>query len=267
MASGAGKGALPALPQLQTYGKAGHASITHGSGPYTKGGSMKFGKGSNRFSGGQFKPSKLCQFWMKDPSLCAKGDACTFAHGEEELQSPISQYAATETFAPVASMITQTPRRFAGGFAPTILCRFWMQDPSLCSKGDSCSFAHGESELQSAVSSQAVSVEMPNRFRPGFAPVKLCQFWINDPASCMKGNACTFAHGVEELQSHASEDSGSTGMKNRFSDTGFKPAKLCQFWSQDPSLCTKGDACSFAHGEEELRSWIAPDALLQQFLA
>jgi hypothetical protein len=212
---GGGKAAMPALPQMQSYGKAGFASTphgkpTHGSGPYSIRGAMQSSKGSNRFSGNQFRPSKLCQFWMRDPASCTKGDACTFAHGEEELQGQTPPQVTADSFPAWASLAESAPSRFAAGFVPTMLCKFWMQDPSLCSKGDACSFAHCEAELKAnpnAAVNESRSMGPPSRFRPGFAPVKLCQFWENDPASCMKGNACTFAHGMEELnpQSHMRE--------------------------------------------------------------
>merc|ERR1712050_82779 len=33
-----------------------------------------------------------------------------------------------------------------------------------------------------------------------FSQKKMCQYWIQDPYSCTKGEACTFAHGLHELQ-------------------------------------------------------------------
>merc|ERR1711879_819367 len=45
----------------------------------------------NRLRGQDWLPTKLCVYWMKDPSLCAKGNACTFAHGEHELSSQQAQ--------------------------------------------------------------------------------------------------------------------------------------------------------------------------------
>eukprot|EP00434_Breviolum_minutum_P042943 symbB.v1.2.038248.t1/scaffold5893.1/size22692/3 len=33
-----------------------------------------------------FRPGVLCKLWIKHPSLCASGDACTFAHGNSALE-------------------------------------------------------------------------------------------------------------------------------------------------------------------------------------
>ena len=34
---------------------------------------------------------------------------------------------------------------------------------------------------------------------PPLPPTKLCTFWLQSPDACLKGDACTFAHGKAEL--------------------------------------------------------------------
>lgn len=78
----------------------------------------------------------MCKFW--ENNMCAKGPACTFAHGQDDLQR----------FAVGGG---------AGGVAPsplkldrykTKLCLFHMQ--GRCCKGPACPYAHGLEELRPA---------------------------------------------------------------------------------------------------------------------
>merc|ERR1712087_633460 len=56
----------------------------------------------------------------------------------------------------------------------------------------------------------------------GFKPVKICNFWLQDPGLCTKGTECTFAHGVQELRP---EMAGICGV-SRFLHTGMTPTKF-----------------------------------------
>jgi len=64
----------------------------------------------------------------------------------------------------------------------------------------------------------------------------LCKFF--EQGSCMNGDSCTYAHGVEELQP-------------------LYKAKLCNFFLQ--GICTRGANCTFAHGIEELQGELQGD--------
>jgi len=94
---------------------------------YSKG---KGAKGESRFQG-DFRPSKLCNFWMKDPNGCKAGNDCTFAHGVDEL-NPTAQASCDVD-------------RFHNKHKPTKMCTFFQQNA--CTKGLACTFAHDESEL------------------------------------------------------------------------------------------------------------------------
>merc|ERR1719491_2210120 len=74
-----------------------------------------------------------------------------------------------------------------------------------------------------------------------FLPVKICQFWVQDPSLCRKGSECSFAHGVHELQPNYVEGCG----VSRFLHTGMRPTKLCAFYAN--GACTRSLACTFAH--------------------
>lgn len=93
-----------------------------------------------------------------------------------------------------------------------------------------------------------------NRFgNTNFKPTKLCNFWLQDPSKCQKGNDCTFAHSVAELQEgHASTAMAESGI-SRFQANGQRPpSKMCTFFLNN--ACTKAASCTFAHDESELAS-------------
>jgi len=97
----------------------------------------------------------------------------------------------------------------------TKLCTNFMQGS--CARGASCSFAHAESELQSA---------------PDLIKTKLCKKY--EEGECQDPD-CQFAHGLEELRL----------------PPNFK-RKLCKWYKQ--GKCRNGDGCEFAHGWDELRA-------------
>merc|ERR1711972_146490 len=75
----------------------------------------------------------------------------------------------------------------------------------------------------------------------------LCSFWMQQ-GSCHRGNACTFAHGEEDLAANPDDGGGrSQAAKQLFN---YKTV-LCKEWSS-LGRCPRGDSCTFAHGEEEL---------------
>lgn len=98
----------------------------------------------------------------------------------------------------------------------TRLCVFHSQ--GLCTKGNKCSFAHGEEELAS---------------QPNLSNTRLCEDFQN--GKCTNPN-CTYAHEKTDLRS---------------TDFCFKTS-LC-VWHIS-GKCRNGTNCRFAHGNEELRA-------------
>merc|ERR1719199_629443 len=86
--------------------------------------------------------SKLCTFFAHTGS-CPRKDFCTFSHGELELKQHSPNGMNDNTPPP------PPPALIAGGFK-TKLC---INYPS-CPRGEACTFAHGEAELQTYVPKQ-----------------------------------------------------------------------------------------------------------------
>mmetsp|Transcript_33831 Transcript_33831/g.39337 ORF Transcript_33831/g.39337 Transcript_33831/m.39337 type:complete len:263 (-) Transcript_33831:289-1077(-) len=102
-------------------------------------------------------------------------------------------------------------------FFKTKVCQ--MYNLNICTKGESCPFAHSPDEL---------------REKPNLAKTKLCEAYL-ETGFCKNGDQCSFAHGEDELRS---------------TPDLFKTA-ICNLWNQ--GKCNSGDRCRFAHGVEDLR--------------
>ncbi|OEH76903.1 zinc finger c-x8-c-x5-c-x3-h type protein [Cyclospora cayetanensis] len=141
--------------------------------------------------------------------------------------APVSPHVAAHTAA-AADAASQRMQK-------TKMCRFHLQ--GCCSKGPLCVFAHDAREL---------------RERPNLIRTRLCPYMTRTasdratgseqqqqgPLSCSKGDACKFAHSVEELRS---------------TPEFFKTAVCPLHAAGGPKACPSGAACRFAHGEAELR--------------
>lgn len=123
------KGAPPGGGKGKGKGDAG--GKTGGKMALTGGCAGAPGQMPSRFGKGGFKPTKLCTFWLADPSTCRKAADCTFAHGVQEMQPGAAEAAGVS--------------RFLHQKTPTKMCTFF--GDNACSKGLACTFAHDESEL------------------------------------------------------------------------------------------------------------------------
>lgn len=87
----------------------------------------------------------LCRDFQKVGS-CPRGDECTFAHGEAELQKPgeVQQTLGSLQSGQKSQFTTEEKQRYN---YKTKLCREFSANGS-CPRGDICSFAHGQEELQ-----------------------------------------------------------------------------------------------------------------------
>lgn len=79
----------------------------------------------------------ICKFW--ENNMCAKGSACTFAHGADELQRFTGSGLNPASLGSPPSPLKLDRYK-------TKLCLFHMQ--SRCSKGAHCPYAHGLQELR-----------------------------------------------------------------------------------------------------------------------
>lgn len=171
----------------------------------------------------------LCKFWLQ--GTCTKGSSCTFAHGDQELVStaPVStlwQGLMQRRSAAVSTAPLQGSWRApsAGVSSKRTICKFWEQ--GLCTKGDNCTFAHGEEEIGAPL----VAIENIQRAEP-IRPVK-----VTGPAVPFGGADAVVAGGNTKRT-------------------------ICRFWEQ--GTCTRGD-CTWAHGEEELGAPVLDRATARQ---
>lgn len=239
-------------------------------------------QGPRQFPSGA-EPKQLCGLWIRHPALCGEGDACPFAHGLMETGMDVSTPVKMQTSSdekPVDIQVVQAssvayagagtkgqaiqlrpqiqlaPQGFGckggkaafsgkgGGFG----CKGGKQD-----KGNGGGFKGNKGAAMAALPAGGKGDKgkgcIANRFADGgFKPMKLCQFWLTNPASCGKGDACSFAHGVAELNQSAVDTCG----VSRFHNTGFKPVQMCKF--ADSGQCAKGLGCTYAHSMSEM-SW------------
>eukprot|EP00913_Durusdinium_trenchii_P034062 g31882.t1 len=125
----------------------------------------------------------------------------------------------------------------------TDLCFRFMRK-GRCSKGTSCTFAHGREELRVATQHEPERVNSEpmkvNLHRALEAPLEERALSVLDPAplvgTCSKGTGCNFAHSDLELREQPN----------------WTKTELC-FRFMSKGRCGKGASCSFAHGRGELR--------------
>jgi len=116
----------------------------------------------------------VCRFFLQ--GNCDKGSNCAFAHGVHEVGTLIPKIPGVDV-----------PTIGHGGGSnpqPTskrTICQFWLQ--GMCTKGDSCGFAHGYEQIGAPV-----PLQTPASGRA----TKTCVFWLK--ASCNKGEDCPFRH-------------------------------------------------------------------------
>eukprot|EP00929_Paragymnodinium_shiwhaense_P047338 TRINITY_DN2400_c0_g1_i1.p1 TRINITY_DN2400_c0_g1~~TRINITY_DN2400_c0_g1_i1.p1 ORF type:complete len:842 (+),score=148.31 TRINITY_DN2400_c0_g1_i1:61-2526(+) len=199
----------------------------------------------------------ICRFWQE--GTCTRGEACTFAHSDEELGQQVEVAAVQASFAP--------------GSKRTI-CKFW--ESGTCAKGDQCGFAHGEEELgapapemadeaayvppgQAAAYMPPASAAAGAAYQPpATTEVKrtICKFYLQ--GICRDGNNCGFAHGEHDLGQpvgHAAPAARTSYQPpaHAAQEPALGPERkrtICRFFLE--GTCQRGNQCGFAHGEHEL---------------
>jgi len=210
--------------------------------------------GPREFAPG-FIPKQLCTAFLQHPMMCAKGDGCMMAHGLFEMG--VEGACAIRVDGNAAKVAKLDAKAEYGGKAEGGKGMFgapppWADPRMSKGLGKAAAMMALPSMAYSAMAYMGMGGPPPdpsvNRFADtGFMPSRVCQFWIRDPNMCHKGAACSFAHGVHELQPSAVETCG----VSRFLHTGIVPTKLCTFFAE--GRCQKGLLCTFGHSPEELR--------------
>lgn len=253
------------------------------------GAACTYAHGIHELAGG-FK-QRMCKFFEQTGN-CTKGDSCTYAHGAHELlvgealASAAILPASEESWSAAQGKLSSTAPA-AGSILPLLdstnswagstgaessggekdsgykasMCKYWVMGQ--CIKGFACTFAHGDHELQSGSSSNALADALllgagadlqtllslaaaaprsgtswgadarASASGPTSYKRALCKYY-EQGTTCPTGESCTYAHGVQELAQ------------------GYKK-QLCKFF-QETGNCIKGSGCTFAHGSEELQA-------------
>jgi hypothetical protein len=186
--------------------------------------------------------TRMCHNWLHGE--CEFGAACSFAHGEEELRA-CEEEATSEKTPGYQSTSHQIPVRYK-----TRMCRNWLQGE--CQVGAVCSFAHGEDELRPLEEEENLESQ-PKQHQPQRYKTRMCHNWLH--GECEFGAACSFAHGEDELRSF--EEDTSSEKAPVYQSTNHQipiryKTRMCRNWLT--AECKFGAVCSFAHGEDELRS-------------
>ena len=77
------------------------------------------------------------------------------------------------------------------------LCQFYLKGP--CKNGDSCSYAHGTSELRTSAGGSIADLESSSSDKKILYKTTLCAKFVTY-GDCPFGPGCNFAHGVKELR-------------------------------------------------------------------
>ncbi|CAE7754732.1 unnamed protein product [Symbiodinium pilosum] len=224
---------------------------------------------------GNFRPSCLCKMWIQHPTYCAHGDSCSFAHGLAEmstdLQMGLETLASTGLFGAKAAMVGEA---FKGkgkaatgkgkpGQAVTIYAAVQTNGKGMGVGMGPTNGANGKGmngkgmngkgmdgkgmDGKGMAAVNAAAAPAGSRFGDSFMPTRICSFWLKDPGACLKGDACSFAHGVAELHPNSVQECG----VSRFLHTGFTPRVMCKNIHSEHG-CYKGLWCTYAHSAEEM---------------
>ena len=176
--------------------------------------------------------TRLCRFFDRFGN-CNQGEACSHAHGLHELTpEAIQEYLARP---PPPSLLPEgrepMRREDLYGQYKTQLCDRWVQS-GRCALGGSCSFAHGEMELQDRKRGMSerelFRIEQTSKSRP-------CRIFIQT-GKCPNGASCLFVHGeVERFTGSRGGRGGGDGDGGSGSDNGppclcLKPFSGCRLW-------------------------------------
>jgi len=103
---------------------------------------------------GPLRKTQICNYWRE--GRCTRGQICAFAHGEVEIDPEVRarRLADTTRLLREAGPLKEPRAFFSPGLSQdskfvvnrkTQICMYWKEQR--CTRGASCSFAHGEEEL------------------------------------------------------------------------------------------------------------------------
>lgn len=174
------------------------------------------------------RPTQICHNWLSHPSRCS--DACPLAHGLLELAPGMT-----------ASL------QMIGNAPPEIVKVDRGKGPGPAGKGG---------QLPAVVRAARQPLP-PQRLPPPPAPmmeavepVAFEPAFAEDEAQALEGSDAFFDAGGP--QPGGAGGAGNGGGASRFGG-GFMPTQICRFFLMGPGLCKRGDACTYAHGEHELK--------------
>ena len=127
----------------------------------------------------------------------------------------------------------------------TSLCQFYLKGP--CKNGDSCSYAHGTSELRSMTGGSIAEIESGGK--KSLFKTTLCAKFVTF-GECPFGLGCNFAHGVKELQMslNASTVMQKEEEEKAKSNPSYKTT-LCKNYIAG-LFCQFAEKCQYAHGKD-----------------
>lgn len=103
--------------------------------------------------------------------------------------------------------------RSGTAYYKTRMCHAWQAGK--CNYGDSCKYAHGESDMQRNSSSQPERKEVERPYSKGLLYKTRPCYEFRDNGSCKLGSRCSYAHGDHELQPNkGGSTSGASGSKS-----------------------------------------------------
>jgi len=274
---GLGGGGVPGAPSACTLGGLGGCGGCGGCGGMSgPGGSMGQGAGGGGKGGKGSYKVKLCTYFEQgrcnngasctyahgpaelrsnggkggggmpntgSDMLPGRGPSGALAPGRldrpmQQQQQPQQQFDGNLAGLDVYGLPGQDQRPSAGpgpGSFKTRLCTYFQQGH--CSRGNQCTFAHGEHELQSA----------PPRGQGGGPGNLGCGGGGQQDRLLLQGAPLCPLVPPGDGSSNAAGGMDAGGSRG----SAYK-VKLCTFFEQ--GKCTKGSTCTFAHGQHELRA-------------
>eukprot|EP00927_Polykrikos_kofoidii_P068620 TRINITY_DN63964_c0_g1_i1.p1 TRINITY_DN63964_c0_g1~~TRINITY_DN63964_c0_g1_i1.p1 ORF type:complete len:415 (+),score=45.83 TRINITY_DN63964_c0_g1_i1:106-1245(+) len=218
--------------------------------------------GPREFDPNYGKPTQLCHFWLAHPTLCTKGDECTFAHGlvETGREGQELRACASSILAVVAAEKSQAA-------SPPPANSTTMAKGCAATKGVQATAKGVIVGKNNGQPGTGVAALMDTSTMAAMDPTMMAMAMCNGGywGSGM-GYSAGWAGGYDDgnWESASTGNAGSSGM-SRFEGSGFTPTKICEQWFIDPTMCQKGDACTFAHGVFELNPKCIPNCGVSRF--